>query len=197
MSGGSAEELRREALEALGDHADERAREVARARDASRWRRVCTVGLVARASSKRTGSRWGSTRERWADCACSRRSSDALCAAVASAIATRPGATLLDLELRWAAGARPSSAGYRDAPPPEQDASLRHALVDYLAGGGHASLAGLLAGAVLDEPPLGPLSIRLAPSAHEGLLADPRAVAIITAAVRDFLGDARTRVRVR
>ncbi len=195
MTAWSGEELRRAALATLGEHADERARDAlahasVAVAEAVGWHgsagpveahRV-TLGLDARTLG---GLRLAPAL------------ADALCAAVAAAIATRPGATLLDLELRWAPGARPSSAGYRDAPPPEQEASLRHALVDYLEGGGQASLAGLLAGAVLDEPPVGPISIRLPPSAHKALRADPRAVATITAAVRDLLGDARTRVRVR
>lgn len=193
MTAWGGEELRRAALATLGEHADERARDALAHASVAVAEAVGWHGSAGRVDAHRVTL--GLDARTLGGLRVAPALADALCAAVAAAIATRPGATLLDLELRWAPGARPSSAGYRDAPP-EQEASLGHALVEYLEGGGHASLAGLLADAVLDEPPLGPISIRLAPSAHEGLRTAPRAVATITAAVRDLLADARLRVRV-
>jgi hypothetical protein len=189
------EELRSAALATLGEHADERARDaLAHASvtmtEAAGWggsagpveaHRV-TLGLDARTLG---GFRAAPALY------------DALCAAVAAAIATRSGETLLHLHLRWAPGARPSSAGYRDAPPREHEVSLRDALVEYLEGGGEHVVAAVLTGAELDDPAHGLLVIRLAPSAAESLHADARALATITAAVRDLLADEQVRVRVR
>jgi hypothetical protein len=191
----SGEELRRAALAILGEHADERARDaLAHASitvvGAAGWdgsagpveaRRV-TLGLDARTL--------GGLRAAPA-------LADALCAAMASAIATRPGETLLDLHLRWLPGTRPSSAGYRDAPPLAEEATLHAALVDYLEGGGQPALAGYLDGATVDQSTPAQISIRVAPSAREGLRDHAGALATITAVVRDLLADARTRVRVR
>jgi hypothetical protein len=189
----SGEELRRAALAALGEHADERAREaLAHASitvvGAAGWdgsagpveaHRV-TLGMDARTL--------GGLRSAPA-------LADALCAAVAASIATRPGETLLDLEMRWAPGARSTAVGYRDAPP--EETSLPDALRDYLEGGGHPALAGCLAGATLDESVPAQIAIRLDASARASLRAHAGAVATITAALRDLLADARTRVRVR
>jgi hypothetical protein len=69
--------------------------------------------------------------------------------------------------------------------------------VEYLEGGGEHVVAAVLTGAELDDPAHGLLVIRLAPSAAESLHADARALATITAAVRDLLADEQVRVRVR
>jgi hypothetical protein len=69
--------------------------------------------------------------------------------------------------------------------------------VDYLEGGDQHLLAGYLAGAVIDESVPAQLSIRIAPSAHQGFRGHARAVAMITAALRDLLATAKLRVRVR
>jgi len=191
----SGEELRRAALAALGEHADERARDaLAHASivvvEAAGWdgsagpvhtHRV-TLGLAAHTL--------GGLRAAPA-------LADALCAAAAAAVATRPGETLMDLHLRWTPGTRPSSAGYRDAPPAAEEASLHDGLVGYLEGGGEHVLAGYLTGAALDESVPSQISIRIAPSARDAFRRHARAVATLTAAVRDLLADARARVRVR
>jgi hypothetical protein len=191
----SGEELRRAALAALSEHADDRARDAlmhasVTVVEATGWdgsagpvqaHRV-TLGLDARTL--------GGVRAAPA-------LADALCAAVAAAIATRPGETLLDFQLHWAPGARPSSSGYRDAPPSAEEASLHDALVDYLEGGAEHLLAGHLAGAAIDESVPGQISVRVGPSAREGLRERARAAATITAALRDLLADARKRVRMR
>lgn len=116
---------------------------------------------------------------------------------MAAAVATRPGETLLDLHLRWTPGTRPSSAGYRDAPPAAEEAALHDALVGYLEGGGEHVLAGYLTDSVIDESVPSQVSIRIAPSARDALRGHARGIATLTAAVRDLLADARTRVRVR
>ncbi|HEX3344717.1 MAG TPA: hypothetical protein VHS09_09105 [Polyangiaceae bacterium] len=194
MTEWSGEALRRAALAALGEHADERARDaLAHASvtvlHAGGWdgsagpveAHGVTLGLDARTL--------GGLRSAPAVI-------DALCAAAATAIATRPGEALLHLHLRWVPGARPSSAGYRDAPPAHGE-SLHGALVDYLDGGGQHALGRLLDGASLDEPGPGQLTIRLATAAEEASRTHPRLVAAVTSAAQDLLGDASIRVRVR
>jgi hypothetical protein len=189
----SGEELRRAALATLGEHADERAR------DALVHASITVVGAAGWDGSAGPVEAHRVTLGVDARTLGGLRSApalaDALCAAVAASIATRSGETLLDLELRWAPGARSASAGYRDAPP--RETSLPDALRDYLEGGGHPALAGHLAGARLDESVPGQVGIQLSSSAREGLPGHAGAVAVITAALRDLLGDARTRVRVR
>ena len=191
----SGEELRRAALVALGEHADERAREALTHASitvvgATGWDGSAGPVQAHRVPLGLDARTLGGLRAAPA-------LADALCAAVASAVARRPGQTLLDLHLRWAPGTRSSSAGYRDAPPAADEASLHEALVGYLEGGGEHLLAAHLAGAVLDQPVAAPISIRLAAPGRTGLRDPARALATITAAVRDLLGDEKTRVRVR
>jgi hypothetical protein len=190
-----AEALRRAALAALGEHADERARDaLAHASltviEAAGWdgsagpveaHRV-TLGLDARTL--------GGLRAAPAVV-------DALCAALATAISARPGDALLDLRLLWTPAARPAAAGYRDAPPPEHGDSLQAALVAYLDGAGERSLSDLVATAIVYQPPAGPIALELPPSVRDALRADPRALAVVTAALRDLRADPETRVRVR
>jgi hypothetical protein len=191
----SGEDLRRAALAALGEHADERARDALghasiTVVEAAGWHgsagpvqahRV-TLGLDARTL--------GGLRAAPA-------LADALCAAVASAIATRPGETLLDLHLRWAPGTRSSSAGYRDAPPPAEESSLHDALLEYLEGGGEHLVARSLAGATSDESVPGTISIHLAETARVDFRGHARAATTITAALRDLLANEKLRLRVR
>lgn len=195
MTAWSGEELRRAALATLGEHADERAR------DALAHASITVVGAAGWDGSagpvEAHGVTLGFDARTLGGLRAAPALADALCAAVAAAIATRPGETLLDLQLRWTPGARSASAGYRDAPPPAEEASLHEGLVDYLEGGDQHLLAGYLAGAVIDESVPAQLSIRIAPSAHQGFRGHARAVAMITAALRDLLATAKLRVRVR
>lgn len=195
MSDWTGEELRHAALEALGQHADERAREalahadIAVAMGVAGWDgsagRVqghgVTLGLDARTL--------GALRAAPA-------LNDALCAALAAAIGTRPGETLHDLHLRWSPG-RASSAGYRDAPPPTTEVTLEWALIDYLDGAGEHGLARSLGGAAIDTSAPADLSVRVAPLARDLLLGNPHASATVTAALRDLVGDPKARVRLR
>ena len=114
---------------------------------------------------------------------------DALCAAVAAAIATRPNEALLDVALVWQRGAPSVTAGYRDAPPPAGDA-LARALGDYLDGAGEAALAAAVQGAASD-PDGRAVTVR-----GVGLSLDARARATITRAVRDLVGEPRLTVKV-
>jgi len=191
----SGEELRRATLAALGDHADERAR------DALAHASITVVGADGWDGSAGPVEAHGVTLGFDAKTLGGLRAvpalADALCAAVATAIATRPGETLLDLRLRWVPGTRSASAGYRDAPPEPEEASLHDALVDYLDGADQHALAGHLAGASIDASVHAQVAIEVAPSAREGFRAQARALATITAALRDLLADEKTRVRVR
>jgi hypothetical protein len=114
---------------------------------------------------------------------------DALCAAIATAVATRPHEVLLDVVLRWERGAQAcASEGYRSSPPPPE-ATLRDALVDYLVGSGEPALARAIESA---QETAGAVVVRVA-RVHSD---DARARTLLTRAVRDLLGDAATRVRV-
>jgi hypothetical protein len=124
---------------------------------------------------------------------------DSLCAALAAAIAARPDETLLELVLRWMPGAS-IMAGYRDAPRPP--VSTREALVDYLDGIGERTLASAVAVAHMAPEYLSPnnpparITLELGPAGRGALKADGRALAALTDAVRDLLGDARARLEV-
>jgi hypothetical protein len=195
VSDWSGEDLRRRALEALGEHADERAREalahadVAVAVGVTSWDgsagRMEAHGVTLGVDARTLGALRGVPAL-----------TDALCAAVAAAIATRPGQTLHDLHARWSPG-RASAAGYRDAPPASPEVPLEEALADYLAGAGEQAVARALGGAAVDASVTGEISLRLAPASHERLRDDPHASAMLTAALRDLVGDAKLRVRLR
>jgi len=191
----SGEELRRAALATLGEHADERAR------DALTHASITVVGAAGWDGSAGPVEAHrvvlGLDARTLGGLRAAPALADALCAAVAASIATRPGETLLDLHLRWAPGARSASAGYRDAPPQAEEASLHDALRDYLDGAGQQLLAGYLEGAVIDESVPAQISIHVAPSAREAVRRHARAVATVTAAVRDLLADDRRRVHLR
>jgi hypothetical protein len=191
----SAEELRRAAQEALGAHADERAIDALRhcavsvTPGAARWNasagpieaHVVTLALDAR--------RLGRLRAVPAIV-------DALCAAVAGAIGMRAGETLLELVLRWDSRAGVVQVGYRDAPVPP--VSLGDALVAYLEGTGEASVGALVANATwqVDRPRNdGAPVIHLDPTRWKVLRANAHALAALTRAVRDLLGDENAQVR--
>jgi hypothetical protein len=191
----SSEELRRAALDALGEHADERAREALR---------HASIGIVDAASEwSGTG---GTVQAHRVTLAIEARTlgglraapalADALCAAMASALAARPGETLMDLSLRWAPGRRPVATGYRDAPPSTPETSLHDALLEYLEGNGAEALARSLGDFTLATTPEGVLSVRMEPPANALFRADAHAMAVLTAALRDLLGDEKARIRL-
>jgi len=194
------EKLRRAALDALGDHAD------ARARDALVRGALSLEPSVAAWES--SGGRMTAHRVHLlvgpASLGAARAApavEDALRAAFAAAIARHDGETLEDLVLGCAWPAE--EAPYRDASPeprPRPD-SLRDALVAYLAGGGaDEHLAGVVGRARVGarSGAHGATEVLLAAGAedHEALRGDARRLARLTTAARDVLGDARVRVRV-
>jgi hypothetical protein len=178
------EELRRAALDSLGDHGDERARDVLlHARmvvSASReaWYRVTlgvdagTLGMIHAAPAVK----------------------DALAAAVAAALGARRE-VLEDLELRWDTAPRPRPVGYRDAPPGEGE-TLGEAIVAWLDASGEHALARAMTRATASRVAQHDVVVNLDASAR-ALVDGPHALATITSAVRDLFGDAGTHVRLR
>jgi hypothetical protein len=196
----SGEELRRDALAALGVHADGRVREalaharVSRVGGAAHWAGSAGPVEAHRVEMGLDARTLGGLRAAPAV-------ADALCAAFAAAVAAQPGQVLLDLALRWdpQAGAPVGPEGYRDAQPPAPPpSSLRDALVSYLEATGEPALARSLDGVVLEET-TSPREITLRGdrATRDALRADARAVAILTRALRDLLGDVRARVQLR
>ncbi len=189
MTGWSGGELRRLALDALGEHADERARDahvharVTVAEATTHWEgsagpveaRHVTIALDAR----RLGELRGAPAL-----------TDALCSAIATAIATRPGEALLDVALRWEPGAHATGSGYRSSPPGTEP-TLRDALEQYLEGAGEPVLARAVGA---DEHAAGGREVVVR---VQRPLAGARSRAILTRAVRDLLGDPGARARVR
>jgi hypothetical protein len=206
LEGCGVEELRRTALEALGAHGDQRAIDALRSAvlaitpGAARWHSSSGPVQAHRVTLGLEAGCLGRLRAAPATV-------DALGAALAAAIARWPGETLLELVLRWAPGTSPLAAGYRNAPP--QPVSIREALVEYLDAAGERSLARAIAGACVapEYPSSGDQPERVPPrvvlgldpaerAALESLQTDRRALATITRAVRDLLGDARARLEV-
>jgi hypothetical protein len=192
----SVEDLRRAALSALGQHADERARDaVAHAAitvvdGAKRW--VGSGGPVEahRVFVALDARRLGALRA-------APGVTDALCVAFAAAVATHQGEALLDLVFAWDREARASAVGYRDSPPDAPRASVRDALVDYLDARGELALARSLGDVELEPKDVGGATLRVDGPTRDALRADARGLAAVTAALRDLLGDAAARVRLR
>jgi hypothetical protein len=192
----SHEELRRAALDALGEHADERAREALR---------HASIGVVD-AAAEWSGS-GGTVQAHRVTLAIDARTlgalravpalADSLCAAMAAAIAARPGEALMDLSLRWERGRPPVAMGYRDAPPSSAETSLHDALLEYLDASGQEGLGRSLGAFTVETTPEGALTVTLEPSGRALLRRDPHAMAALTAALRDLVGDEKARVRLR
>jgi hypothetical protein len=188
--------VRRAGLEALGEHADERAREalahatvaMAEVRQSGAW----PIYVGYRVTLAVDAGTLGVLRAAPAVV-------DALGAALAAAVAATPGAKLVDLALRWMPAARPSAAAYRDAPPVAPETTLRDALLQYLGGTGDDALARRVGGAEVDAHDAGEITVRLPRAEHDALRADAHALARLTSALRDLLArdDARVRLRAR
>jgi hypothetical protein len=190
----SAEDLRREAVEALGDHADERAREVlshatvAVEEGVARWHSSAGVVQAHRVTLGLDARTLGGLRALPSLV-------DALAAAFAGAIARQPLESLHDLTLRWTPGARPVAAGYRDAPPPAAEESLGEAVMAYLEGSGEGELARSLAPLDVDASSAPDVVVHAA--RPDTLRDDAHARHMLTSALRDLIGVAGARVRVR
>jgi hypothetical protein len=186
------EALRRAALEALGSPADELAADVLRHGElaivagAARWDASAGPVEAHRVTLWLDARRLGALRSAHA-------SFDALCAAVAAAVATRPGQSLLELSLRWAPCGRAVAACYRDAPPPP--VTLRDALVEYLDAQGEGALAESVARAHVIVDSASEVALFREHGADAPWRSDARATGALTRAVRDLLGAARARVR--
>jgi len=113
---------------------------------------------------------------------------DAICAALAAAIAARPSESMVELTTRWAPDARAATAGYRDAPPPP--VTLKEALVAYLEGAGNTRLARAVALASIERAGMTELIVRDLPQEGGSSYSD------LARAVRALLGEAALRVRV-
>jgi hypothetical protein len=182
------EDLRRAALSALGPHSDERARDavvhgrVILETGVGRW-----VGSGGPVEAHRVllaidARRLGAVRA-------APGVADALCAAFATAVATYPGEALLDLVLRWDPESRPSAGAYRDSPPAAQQTPVHEALADYLDARGDAALARSLGHVEMDPSDRTGVTLRVDGPAGDALRANPRAMAALTAALRDLLAD--------
>ena len=148
----TSELLRAAALDALGPHGDECARDALTAA-------VIAIELGVTSWESSSGTVRGhrvvlelpaSTLAHVNDAPAA---GDALHAAVAAAVASfGEREALADLATRWARTRGPSGAPYRDATPlAETDvpAALRDALVEYLVEGGHSSAAALATHALI------------------------------------------------
>ena len=188
----SSEGLRRAALEALGALADERAVDALVHGDfavtpaAARWDASAGPVEAHRVTLALDARRLGTLRA-------APGVVDALCAAVAAAVATRAGQSLLELALRWAPGARAATMGYRDAPPPP--VTLREGLVEYLDALGERSLASAAAGAHLDAEDPSEVLLLVDRATFDALRSDAHAHTVLTRALRDLLGRPDVRVR--
>jgi hypothetical protein len=189
------EELRDAALRGLGEHADGRARdalargELAIAPGVVRWDAsagpVDAHDVVLAVDAATLGALRAVPHL-----------ADALVAALAAAVAIRPGEALRDLSFRWAPPAA-TPTGYRDVPPPPHADVLRDALADYLAARGDAALATAARLFVVDDTDPEVLTLVASPASRSSLLRDAASIDALTRAARDLLGDARRRVRVR
>jgi hypothetical protein len=185
----SGAELRRLALDVLGEHADERARDalahaaVTVAETTAHWQGSAGPVEALRVTLAVDARRLGELRGAPA-------LTDALCSAIATAIATRPGEALLDVVLRWEPGARATASGYRSSPPGPEP-TLRDALEEYLEASGEPGLA-----KAIDAAERKADGREVVVHVH-GAFDDARSRAVLTRAVRDLLGDGTARVRVR
>jgi hypothetical protein len=193
----SPEELRHQALDALGPYADERAREVLQGaelrvdRDVTGWESSAGPVQGHRVTLAVDASTLARLRTTPA-------LEDALHAAVATAIAgARTGDALVALELRWAReGTHASAHGYRDRPP-DPPQTLQEALASYLDVLAEAALARLVEDARITVVAEDTVSLAAAPDRLRAFRsAGAAATAALTAAVRDLLGAPGARVVV-
>jgi hypothetical protein len=198
----SPEELRRAALEALGEHGDERAREVLRRAtlvvggeraSAPLWRRSVPRPAPWEGSSVTLAVDAGTLGMLRTTPAVV----DALNVAFAAAIALEPGRRLVDFALRWSTGRPVTPTAYRDAPPTAAEATLRGSLLDYLDGAGDRTLAASLTACEIAVENASEVFVTLPKGEDDTLRADAYAMARLTAAVRDLLGRGDAHVRVR
>ena len=186
------EALRAEALEALGRFADPRATAVLQSAELhlapaeSGWDlsagHVEGHGVTLRVDAATLG------RLRAAPALV-----DALQAAVASAIARRPGQALSHLHLRWARdGGHAIAQGYRDRPP-DPPPTLGAAFVAYLEALGESVAASVVARAAVSLSDSVVHVVVTAAVRAELRRAGPRASEALSLAARDLTGDPEAR----
>jgi hypothetical protein len=188
----AAAELRIAVLEALGPHADERARDavqsgtVSIAPSVARWESSAGPIEGHRVVLAVDAGRLGKLRA-------SHASVDAVAAAFVAVVATRPGQAMADLSLEWSGQGDVMESGYRGAQPTA--VSLETALVTYLVAAGEADTAHDAAGAMVTRRGA-EVRVVLAPEPRKRVRARAGAEGAIVRAVRDLAGDAHLRVTV-
>ena len=188
-------EIRVAALEALGPHADPRAREALLHAEIL----VSPAEMVWESSAGRVEGHGATLRVDAVTLGRLRAApalTDALHAALAAAICARVGHSLSRLDLRWASDAgHAEQQGYRDRPPaPPQ--TLGEALASYLAIVGEPVAARIVERAAVSFR-TGVVSVVVAAGVRDELRRSaPGLAGALTAAVRDLLGDSEFRVVV-
>ena len=183
----STGELRRRALVALGEQQDERAEDALSHGDLSfawavaRWDSSAGPVEGHRATLTLDARRLGQLGAHPA-------ARDAICAALAAAVAEERGQSMVELAIRWSPDAPTRDAPYRDASPSR--ATLGEAVIEYLEGAGNGRLARAVRRASFEHARGADVVVRGLPEeAAEGVYE-------LVRAVRDLLGDARLHVRV-
>ncbi len=183
--------LRHAALEALGPHADLRARDVLSAATLSvvegvvRWESssgtVRGHRVVIALDARRLGLVRGTPRV-----------ADEVNAALSVAVGRRAGDALCELVFRWSGASEPRERPYRDAPPPAPAVGLKEALAEYAEGAGETELAGVVARARVEGPAAGArvTQVRL-DAGDRGGARSSRVEPFLTRALRDLLADDR------
>jgi hypothetical protein len=192
-----AGEVRRVALEALGAHPDERARDVLAAAALSvvegvaRWESSEGTVLGHRVVLVLDARRLGMVRS-------APGVADELHVALSAATARRLREAMSELAFLWSGAPSPRQAAYRDAPPEASSQDLRTGLMEYADGSGEPELARLVSHAVVERRGPEARDVLIGVAAGDRHLAlSPRAQAFFTRAVRDLLADDRALVTAR
>ncbi len=188
--------LRADALDALGPHADPRARDVLRTAELAvvegeaRW--VSSAGPV-----QGYGVTLGLDASTLGALRAAPAVVDALHAAVATALARHPGLparTLARLQLRWSPQAGHGvSDGYRDRPPPPPP-TLGAALVAYLDAAGENTAARVAERAAVSVRDGAVFVVMTAEARAELRHGGPASTEALRQAARDLVGGPATRV---
>jgi hypothetical protein len=188
------EQLRQAALDALGELADERARDILRRASlqiasSRRFGYYTPVFDAFRVTLGVDASTLGLLTAAPALV-------DAVNAALAVAVATGHDQKLVDLAFRWSPAARPHPTAYRDAAPEDQETTLHEGLVAYLEAAGDLALATTMASGKVSPDPRDPaIDVHLPRAEHDVLRSDGYAVRRLESATRDLFS--RTDMRVR
>ena len=195
----TAEGLRRASLDALGVHAEGRARDaLARGVLSIEPAVAAWEASEGRMHAHRVHLLLDATR--LGEIRAAPVVEDALRAAIAAAIATHRAETLDDLVLGWAPP--PDERPYRDGPPRAVSPSdgLGRALVDYLVGATEVALARfVVAGEIAissGDATAVSFHLSLAPADFDAVESDERSRRVLGRALRDLSGEPNARVVV-